>query len=299
MQVNPRPRPWLVIPALVLAVSVGSLRAPSRARADDLCDGAFLAAQRAEKAGKLVESLAQYRTCAAPACGANMADVCNKRGLELAERVPSVVVLAREGAAVLPKVSVSMDGAPIASDGTAVSVNPGAHTFVFVTPDGRSTSVETLVVEGRRSQEVSATFEPRAATTSPPPTPPPVTPPRDVGPEKGGGSPMRTVGVALVGSGLVLAGVGGILGLRARSNYDASNEGPCDATTNRCTADGLAQRDSAVRLGNAGTVVAVIGGVVAIGGLVLWITGPSGDAKGAGVRSVGVGPTGIVLAGSF
>jgi len=47
-----------------------------------------------------------------------------------------------------------MDGAPIAADGKAVSVNPGPHTFKFVTADGRSKTVEVVVVEGKKSQEV-------------------------------------------------------------------------------------------------------------------------------------------------
>lgn len=276
---------------------------PVRARAaEDACDAAYVAAQKAEKAGKLVEALAAYRACASTACGVNMGNACNKKSLALAEQVPSVVVVAREGEVVLPKVSVTMDGAPIAADGSAVSVNPGAHTFVFVAPDARTATVETVVVEGKKAQEVSARFEPVTPAIKPgsgaragEPEPPRAS---GAEPASAGGT-QRTVGIVLAGGGIVLAGVGGIVGLTAKGKYDASNESNCDAASNRCNAAGLAQRDSAVGLGKTATVMVVIGGVAALGGAVLWLTGPRAGAQSTGVTAVGMSPTGLVLGGAF
>ncbi|MBK7402316.1 MAG: PEGA domain-containing protein [Myxococcales bacterium] len=132
----------------------------SMARADDACDTQFVEGQKSEKAGKLLEALDAFTACAAVSCGTNMSNSCNKRRATVAEKIPSVVVVATEGSKSLSKVTVSMDGAPIAADGKAVSVNPGPHTFKFVTADGRSKTVEAVVVEGKKSQEVSASFDP-------------------------------------------------------------------------------------------------------------------------------------------
>lgn len=261
------------------------------ARADD-CDNAFTEAQKAEKLGKLVEALAAYKSCASAACGVNMSNACNKQSLAVAERIPTVVVVATEGGKTLPKVTVSMDGAKIAADGTAVSANPGAHSFVFVSADGRSKTVEAIVVEGKKAQEVVASFEPIASTAAPVSSKPGA-PVADV---PSTGSAQRTLGVVVAGGGVVLAGVGGILGLTAKSRYDDSNAGNCDAASNKCNADGLAQRESAVSLGRTATVLAVIGGVATLGGVVLWLTSPS---RSTGSSSVGVSPTGLVVEGRF
>lgn len=296
-----RPRAGALAALVPLCAALIGIHVHSRASAaEDACDGAYVAAQKAEKGGKLVEALAAYRACASAACGVNMGNACNKKSLALAEQVPSVVVVAREGGVPLPRVTVTMDGAPIAADGTAVSVNPGAHTFVFVTPDARTTTVETVVVEGKKAQEVSARFEPVAPKPDSGAGAGERPPPRVAGAEPAsGGGRQRTVGVFLAGGGLVLAGVGGIVGLTAKSKYDASNESNCDAASNRCNAAGLAQRDSAVGLGTTATVLVVVGGVAALGGAVLWLTGPRGGAQSTGVTAVGMSPTGLVLGGAF
>jgi len=288
-------RAALLVPLCAGLVGVGAVE--RNARAEDACDRAFVDAQKAEKAGRLVEALAAYRACAAVACGVNMGNACNKKSLALAEQVPTVVVVAREGGVALPKVTVTMDGTPIAADGTAVSVNPGAHKFVFVAPDARTMTVETVVVEGKKAQEVAARFEPVPLAPKPGPAAGEAPPPRVAdGAPASNGSLQRTVGIVLAGGGVVLAGVGGIVGLTAKSKYDASNEGNCDVASNRCNAEGLTQRDSAVALGNTATVIAVIGGIAAVGGVVLWLTAPRG---GTGVTSVGISPAGLALGGAF
>lgn len=283
------PRNVLRAVVLVCAGLVGGI-----ARADD-CDNAFVEAQKAEKAGNVVEALAAYRSCASTACGTNMSNACNKKGLAVAERIPTVVVVAMEGGKALPNVTVSMDGTKIAADGTAVSVNPGAHTFVFVSTDGRSKSIEAIVVEGKKAQEVVATFEAVSPKTTPTPATP--APPKPEVPEStAGGSSQRTIGLVVAGGGLVLAGVGGIVGLAAKSKFDESNEGNCDAASNKCNAAGLAQRESAVSTGRTATVLAIIGGVATVSGVVLWLTTPS---KSTGVSTVGISPTGLVVEGRF
>jgi hypothetical protein len=77
----------------------------------------------------------------------------------------------------------------------------------------------------------------------------------------------RVVGVSVAGAGLAGMGVGGVLGLLAKSQYDkAAGE-----------TGGPRHNDSvsAVSAGNVASVVFGVGAGVAAAGLVLWVTAPS------------------------
>ena len=77
----------------------------------------------------------------------------------------------------------------------------------------------------------------------------------------------RIAGVTTFGAGVVGVGVGGILGLVAKSEF-----------TTAVGERGAAQRadsSSAVNEGNTATVVMAVGGAVAVTGFVLWLTSPN------------------------
>jgi len=78
------------------------------------------------------------------------------------------------------------------------------------------------------------------------------------------------VGWVMGGVGVVGMGVGGILGLAAKSKYSAAEgeSGPSRRTDS----------DSAVSTGNAATVVVCVGAVVAAAGVVVWLTAPRAQA---------------------
>jgi hypothetical protein len=98
------------------------------------------------------------------------------------------------------------------------------------------------------------------------------------------GNGQRIGGLLTGGAGLVTLTVGGILGLMAKAQ---------DITAG--TEPGLARHSdsvSAVNLGNAATVIAVVGGVVTAVGVVLWLTAPSAHAQvGTNGRELLVGGT--------
>ena len=76
----------------------------------------------------------------------------------------------------------------------------------------------------------------------------------------------RVVGWVIGGAGVVGMGVGGILGLAAKSKFSAA-EGETGASRRT-------DSESAVSMGNAATVVVCVGAVVAAAGVVVWLTAP-------------------------
>jgi hypothetical protein len=79
----------------------------------------------------------------------------------------------------------------------------------------------------------------------------------------------RAAGAAIFGVGAVGIGVGGVLGLLAKSEFNTA-----------LGETGAAQRNdstTAVHGGNAATVVMAVGGVAAAAGIILWLTAPNGS----------------------
>jgi len=118
--------------------------------------------------------------------------------------------------------------------------------------------------------------------------------------------PGRIAGLSIGIAGVVSAGVGIGLGVVGKGQYDDSNTtGGCNADTNFCsTQDGVDMRDSALTMANASTALVVIGGAMAVGGVVLFIVAPGqddGDEASAAPAAVsfGVGPGSVVVRGSF
>jgi hypothetical protein len=84
-------------------------------------------------------------------------------------------------------------------------------------------------------------------------------------------------------------GVGAAFGLVAKSKNDQSNSSGCAG--DNCTASAASVRRDALSAANVSTVMFVVGGVLAAGGVALWLVAPSGDGGG------GVSATPVALAG--
>ena len=87
------------------------------------------------------------------------------------------------------------------------------------------------------------------------------------------------------GVGIVGLGVGGVLGLMAKSqdNTAATETGPAHHSDSA----------SAVSKGNVATAVCAVGGALVATGAVLWLTAPKATT------AVGLNATGITFRGSF
>ncbi len=119
--------------------------------------------------------------------------------------------------------------------------------------------------------------------------------------DKPKGGSGKTIGLIIAGTGVVLMGVGGVLGLSAKSKYDGA-----DCNGSACSSAGVDARDSARSTGNVATILFGVGAAALIGGGVLWLTSKSSSSASAGIApkndvtlKAGITPGGFVFGGSF
>jgi hypothetical protein len=80
------------------------------------------------------------------------------------------------------------------------------------------------------------------------------------------------------------------------TSKDSGNCLPNDA----CSERGLDERDRALKLADAATVVSIAGAVLTAGGVVIWFTAPKSHREApAAAAQLSVGPASLVLRGQF
>ena len=148
-------------PAVVLAL----VCVVTDARADDptkeQCFSANETAQSLRQAGKFEPARTQLLICIAKSCSVAVRDDCNERLNDLVKATPTIVFTAKgAGDADLLAVKVTMDGAPLADslDGTALTVEPGEHTFEFTTDGYAAVSKKLVVREGVKGRQETIAF---------------------------------------------------------------------------------------------------------------------------------------------
>jgi hypothetical protein len=210
-------------------------------------------------------------------------------------RIPKVALASRPSTA-----TILLDGKPANLDaGAWQGVDPGAHALVVLVDGKPCTTINVTLAESEERtidlRDVTSTcVHDRTPELAPAPSPPPAapiattpptvaTPPPPAPPPSNAtaDNPMRWVGLAIVGAGVVAVGVGGGLALGAKSQYD-SVAGQCSAQG--CTQAGYDTRNDARSRADVATVVMVVGAAVAAGGAVLWLLEPSQRT------SIGIGP---------
>jgi hypothetical protein len=115
-----------------------------------------------------------------------------------------------------------------------------------------------------------------------------------------------SLGVTLVGAGVVGVGLGSVFGALAIGKKNDSNaSGHCDPSNN-CDATGTTLRNEALSDATLSTVAFGVGLAAAVGGVVLWLTAPSStparEARDTGARlrldvSPTLGGAGLALRG--
>ena len=164
--------------------------------------------------------------------------------------------------------------------GSAEPVDSGAISLEVAAPGRKTFNGQINVVQGQ-----SQRFEvPSLESTSPPAastTPPPAT--TEEPPSVHGDPPswQKPLGIVLIGAGVVGMGVGGVLGLSAKSKYDGAfaTGGGCDRATKTCDAPGQAAVDSARSKATTSTIVFAAGGGVAVLGVIILLTAPSSRSR--------------------
>ena len=274
----------------------------------DPVSGALLAlASCHDVEGKLASAWSEYLEVAARAAREGRADraaAAKERAAALEPRLARLALSAGPELGATPGVLVRRDGVVVtAGFGVAVPVDPGEHSVEVTAPGRAPFSARVSLREGEtRLVAVPAlaplASEPRAPTPERP-APERPTPERPAEPSET--SPLRTVGFIAALAGVATAGVGGYFGVRAISkNSESTDSGNCRG--NVCNAAGKVIREDALAAGNVSTVLFVVGGVLAGGGLVLVLTS---GAPRSGKPSAALAPAwspdgaGASLRGSF
>lgn len=287
----------LRLQAVTFAVAV-LLAAPARAAGSSTCDDAFSTAPALIKAGHFLAARGALLRCSADGCPAAMRSLCVADLRDFETRVPSVVFVAKsaDGGDVLD-VRVVERGVVLAEriDGRAVDLDPGPHTFRFERSAASPVLVDVLVREGERARLVTAELSPSNPLTPGPAPVSPVTPtPAVFAPVEASARRWRTVGLVTAGVGVVAVGLGTYFGFDAISKNNTSNHTGCNGDA--CSGAGYTTREDARTAATASTVLLVVGGALAAGGLSLWLLAPKPGA-GDTARVMALSP--VPLMGGF
>jgi serine/threonine-protein kinase len=220
-----------------------------------------------EQLGKTATAWASYREVIATATrtgDAKRLKFAREHAEALEKKLSRLTVVVAEESKV-PGLEITRDGNPVgaASWGTAIAVDPGEH-IVDAHAEGRqpfSTKVTIGAVADQQTVRIPA-LAPAQPTTAKPENPvaPPKTTNDDRGPE-----PRAIVGWSGVIAGGALIVASGVFGLLASNKND--NAAAHCPTDNACDRDGVTLTSSAKDLATTSTTLAIVGGVVLVGGV--------------------------------
>ncbi len=250
-----------------------------------------------EKNGQLASAWARFREAASAAVGASQSDregIARARATALEGRLAKLTMRVPPGSDVNGLIVVR-DG--IALDralwGLALPVDPGTHKIEASAP-GKETWSTTLTAEvgpsaivvdlpPLRDTHIAAVSA--KAVSADPRVPPQakLTPPEHAARSWG---TQKTIAVSAFGAGVIGAAVGTAIALAARSSYAEARARCLPAG---CGEEAIQMGRDAGRSADVATVVIVAGGVAVVGGVVLFLTAPSGGAPARSARILAEG----------
>jgi hypothetical protein len=262
-----------------------------------------------EQQGKLATAWSTYTEVAARAHQEARTDreqTARDRVAAIEARFSKLTIRVPPSVAALADLVIKRDGLPSgeAAWGTAVPVDGGVH-LVEVSARGKQPWRQEVTILAERDARVVTVPELEAAPLVDEPTGAASANPRpEPNPSDGAArqaSALRPVGIVVGAVGIVAIGAGAVFGLSAHSaDEDSRADGHCDATG--CDATGKERRNDAFSKARLSTVSFIVGGVLATGGVVLFVLG-SRQHDGRG--SIGVTPVagrdgaGLWLRGDF
>ena len=297
--------PRLFAASLALVAAPGLLAAPT-ARANDPtladCITANESAIKLRADHRLREARAQLLVCAALTCPAEVRAECERRVGAVNAAIPTIVFQAKDAAGNdMSAVTVTMDGKPLAErlEGTAISLDPGEHTFHFEAPGQPPIDKTFVLLEGAKDRQERIVFAPTAAPSSTAnvasATTSAATPAAGRGGEhapSSGGSPLRTWGFAALGAGAAGLAAGAIFGGLAIAS---KNSADCDGN-HYCSAGALSDARTQATVS---TVAFVAGGVLLAGGITMVLLAPPSGPRVEAAAAVGESGGGVVIGGRF
>ncbi len=230
---------------------------------------------------KLREARAQLLICSAATCPAEVREECMHRISDLNADEPTVVFAVKTTAGLeLSDVKVTMDGEVVAErlDGSALSLDPGSHSFTFEAAGVPPVTKMYILHEGEKGREETVVVEPPVVTAA-----------------KGNGKEQRLLGIALGTAGLAGLVVGGIFGGLASSAW-SSAKAQCQTYPSGCSAAAIAEDKTAWTFANIATAGAIAGGVLLAGGVTIYLAAPKDKLHSIGLQMT---PSGFVVAGTF
>jgi hypothetical protein len=240
---------------------------------------------------KLREARAQLLVCSATSCPADIRDECIRRVEMVNASMPTVVFEAKDATGNdLSAVRVTMDGQPLVDrlEGTALSIDPGEHVFIFETTGQPLVQKQMVVREGEKGRRERISFPTIPDILIPKPLPPH---PFPNAPEFG---TQRILALASAGIGVVGLGLGIGFGINAISKHDDANK---VCPTQCVDQKGVDMWNQAVSAGNISTVGFIVGVAGLAGGAILWFTAKpaTGEASGRAGTMVGLSPGSVQL----
>jgi serine/threonine-protein kinase len=231
-----------------------------------------------------------------------------------------------------PDLTVKRDGSPIGKVlwGTAVPVDPGAHTIEASAPGRKKWTTNVQVAPGAGETKVTIPALESEGAVAPIPLPSPSAAPSSAAASSAApagtapspavssiapvapspvestdhtskpGSTQRAMGMITGGVGLVGAGVATWLTFAAKGKLDDA-KAHCSTNTQCFDQTGVNLRKDAVSQADLATIIGGIGVAALIGGAVLYFTAPSGAPPSSNAQrttpTLAVGPTGLFLKG--
>ncbi|MFW5740781.1 MAG: hypothetical protein ACOC1F_10500 [Myxococcota bacterium] len=230
----------------------------------DVCVNASEDAQKQLDQGLYLDARRNLLRCSRDVCPDVVAEDC-MRLLDEVERATPTLVFGVHG--LDPEASagvrITIDGVPTeyAVDGKPIQVDPGWHTVVFTTRDGRAQRVKTLVKAGEHNRVVEASF--RGSSVAAPEPAAPSEP-----------AAARWPGYALVAGGILGLGGATYFWVGGRRDLDALRDG-CGKTSSCAQSD----VDDARRTILVGDVLGGLGAVAMGTGAYLLLRGSSGSEQ--------------------
>ncbi len=173
--------------------------------------------------------------------------------------------------------------------GTEMPVDPGEHQLVAEAEGKKRWSKNIIVPSGPGVTTVEVPLledEPEPAVAAPPPEPPPPAqpaaiapvqpPPSPTAPDRGSSSQATWGWVSIVGGGAALVG-GGLFTFLAVSDNGRADDQCRQDDPSLCGERGVELGESAATKANIATVLAGVGGALAVTGAVLVLTAPDGS----------------------
>jgi hypothetical protein len=264
-----------------------------------------------EHTGQTASAWAAWKDVASRANAAGKGDVERRALARAAALEPALakLTIAVDARSDVAGLDVKRDGVAVghAEFGAAIPVDPGAHVVEATAPRKKAFTAKVDVAPKQTDARVTVTLEdePQAVAPPPPPTGPTAVPAATpVQPEpaaESGGGTLKMVGLVAGAVGLIGIGTGAAFGFIAKSKNDQALEPQNCRTSTLCTQTGLSLTDDAKRAATVSTVSFIAGGVLAAGGVALWLAAPSpGRTTGVRVTPVlGPAASGVAVSGSF